>query len=250
MSNNKDFIKFLRVPRLLFKNNRWREKPFSKARAEIDLYYLANFMKNTIHKRGIPINLDPGQVGWSMLGLSDRWGWSEAKVKRYVKSLENEGQIDVQISKVSTKITLLNYIKNDGQNERKTTDKRRYKRKTEYKLIKDDIIEGGVGSTNTTPLDLTKYSDQYPALDLPLSYKKYSFYCSGNSKPISDEGFDLWCQTDINRGWNLRPGPEPGVDDGFGDQILRSCDCKTDIWVPKKLADGNCKKCGSRFREP
>ena len=162
---------YLKVPRSLFKTDRWK-KPFTKGMADIDLYYLANFKSNVIHKRGIPINLEPGQVGYSMRGLADRWGWSEATVKRYIKCLKNEGQIEVHISKVSTMITLLNYIKNDGQNERKTTDKRRYKRSTEYKLINEDINVGSKVTTNHTPISLTEFTQSYPDLNIDKSYKK------------------------------------------------------------------------------
>ena len=89
---------YIKIPRELFKTDRARKKPYDKFHAELDLYNLANFKDNTIHKRGIPIELKPGQVGWSIIGLADRWGWSGQKVKRYLKCLENEGQITLQTS--------------------------------------------------------------------------------------------------------------------------------------------------------
>ena len=194
---------YLKVPRSLFKTDRWK-KPFTKGMADIDLYYLANFKSNVIHKRGIPINLEPGQVGYSMRGLADRWGWSEATVKRYIKCLKNEGQIEVQISKVSTTITLLNYIKNDGQNERKTTDKRRYKRSTEYKLINEDINVGSKSAINHTPISLTEFTQSYPDLNIDKSYKKFIAYCGKNGQSESSRSFRGWCEQDMKKGWNLK----------------------------------------------
>jgi len=104
--------------------------------------------------------------------------------------------------------------------------------------------------SDSNKIDLDEFIKDYPRLDVALSHAKYVSNCKEKGKQINTTGFDLWCQTAENNGWNLRPGPEPGVDDGFGGKILRSCDCPAAIWVSKSLADGTCKKCGSPFREP
>lgn len=41
--------------------------------------------------------------------MSDRWGWSEGKVNRFLDYLKTEEQIEVQTSSKTTLITILNY---------------------------------------------------------------------------------------------------------------------------------------------
>ena len=239
---------YFRIPRSPFKKQRWTDEKFTKGQAETDLYNLANHSPGTITKRCTQINLKPGQVGWSIRKLAKRWQWSEKKVKRLLKCLEKEGHIYLQVSKVSSTVTLLKYIKKAPQTTLQTTHKRPDKRPPNNKQTNKRTNNIYISDPNK--IDLTEFIKDYPRLDVALSHAKYVSNCKEKGKQLTTKGFDLWCKTAENNGWNLKPDSEPGVDDGFGDQILRSCDCKTDIWVPKKLADGNCKKCGSRFREP
>jgi len=239
---------YFRIPRSPFKKQRWTDEKFTKGQAEIDLYNLANHSPGTITKRCTQINLKLGQVGWSIRKLAKRWQWSEKKVKRLLKCLEKEGHIYLQVSKVSSTVTLLKYIKKAPQTTLQTTHKRPDKRPPNNKQTNKRTNNIYISDPNK--IDLTEFIKDYPRLDVALSHAKYVSNCKEKGKQLTTKGFDLWCKTAENNGWNLKPDSEPGVDDGFGDQILRSCDCKTDIWVPKKLADGNCKKCGSRFREP
>ena len=235
---------YFRIPRSPFKKQRWTDEKFTKGQAEIDLYNLANHSPGTITKRCTQINLKLGQVGWSIRKLAKRWQWSEKKVKRLLKCLEKEGHIYLQVSKVSSTVTLLKYIKKAPQTTLQTTHKRPPNNKQTNKRTNNIYI------SDPNKIDLTEFIKDYPRLDVALSHAKYVSNCKEKGKQINTTGFDLWCQTAENNGWNLRPGPEPGVDDGFGDKILRSCDCPAAIWVSKSLADGTCKKCGSPFREP
>ena len=284
---------YFRIPRSPFKKQRWTDEKFTKGQAEIDLYNLANHSPGTITKRCTTINLKPGQVGWSIRKLAERWRWSEKKTKRFLNVLQKEGHIALQVSKVSSTITLLNYIKKAPQTTLQTTFKRPPNNKETNKRTNNIYISdqgkrtdltserkftgrnkssnltrvSGQKSqnlhgtkvpleqkfqrwTNSKKIDLDEFIKDYPRLDVALSHAKYVSNCKAKGKQINITDFDLWCQTAENNGWNLKPDSEPGVDDVFSDKILRSCDCPADIWVPKKLAVGNCKKCGSRFRGP
>ena len=88
-------------------------------------------------------------------------------------------------------------------------------------------------------------------MDVSLSFEKYQLNCEEKHRPLSDTGFNLWVRDDMNRGWNQQIITSNGSnDDGSDGMILRKCNCQSDIWVPKNLAEGNCEKCGSTFSEP
>ena len=100
----------------IFGDPLWTADKFTKGQALIDLYRLAQFNAGFVIKRGIIINLKPGQVGWSMVNLGKRWQWSIGKVRRYLNTLEIAGQIELQKTNVSTTITLLHWINNGTPN--------------------------------------------------------------------------------------------------------------------------------------
>ena len=113
----------------VFDDPLWTADKFTKGQALIDLYKLAQFQNGMVHKRGIIIELMPGQLGWSMKSLAKRWQWSIGKVRRFLNYLEKVGHIELQKTNVSTTITLLHWINNDMANKHangKQTKSKRY----------------------------------------------------------------------------------------------------------------------------
>jgi hypothetical protein len=109
----------------------WNEKPFGRVRAWFDLVMLASKKDETFFKRGISISVKRGQLAWSILALSKKWGWSQGRVKRFIKYLEMRDQIEEQNDQLTTIITITNYEKlvssgeqNTEQNNEQTESKR------------------------------------------------------------------------------------------------------------------------------
>jgi DNA replication protein DnaD len=104
---------FLKLYRCIQDSSIWQDRPFDRARAWIDLLLIANHKTSTVRKRGIKITIERGQVGWSERQLSDRWGWSRGKVRRFLDELEVEQQIEQQNGpqniNVTSLITITNY---------------------------------------------------------------------------------------------------------------------------------------------
>lgn len=91
----------------------WKDKPFARGQAFIDLVLLANHTSNVIWKRGIKVTLKRGEVGWSQIELAERWGWSRGTVVRFLKFLKTEQMIELetvqQNKKLTTVISITNY---------------------------------------------------------------------------------------------------------------------------------------------
>ena len=89
----------------------WKDKPFSKAQAWIDLILLANHTTQKVIE-GETIQLyERGCIYRSQLQLSKRWGWDRRKVKRFLQTLENENMIKYECGTRLTRIWLVNYEK-------------------------------------------------------------------------------------------------------------------------------------------
>lgn len=106
---------WIKIHRQMCESPLYGHKPFCRAMAWIDLLLLANHKEEVVWKRGIPITLHRGEVGWSQRDLAKRWGWSRGKVEQFLKYLESERQIKPQNEpknlKVSSRIIIVNYEK-------------------------------------------------------------------------------------------------------------------------------------------
>jgi len=135
---------WVKIHRALCENKIWTEKPFSRGQAWVDMILLANHKPGLIRKRGVRVDVKRGQVGVSIKGLADRWGWSRGKVRRFILELEMEHQIEHQNSNVTTLITIINYDKyqDDGHQNGQQTDSKRTANghKQECKEGKEDFV--------------------------------------------------------------------------------------------------------------
>ena len=87
----------------------WNCEPYSKAHAWLDLLLYANHSDTKIILKGVLIELKRGQQARSQVTLAEQWGWSRDKVKRFIKTLENDGMISHQTSQLTSIITIYNY---------------------------------------------------------------------------------------------------------------------------------------------
>jgi len=104
---------FTQIPNVVFDDGLWTSEKVTKGQAHSDLYRLAQFQHGVVQKRGIIIELEPGQIGWSQTELSKRWTRSLGWVRRLLGHLEMRGHIALQKTNVSSTITLLHWVKND-----------------------------------------------------------------------------------------------------------------------------------------
>ena len=106
------------VNRILLSSDRWLSESFTRGQAWVDLFGLAQHTKGYFRVRGIKVEVDRGQLGYSQVTLAKRWKWSRNKVRRYLKELELNGDISLktkhQNCDITTLITLLKYDKWQG----------------------------------------------------------------------------------------------------------------------------------------
>jgi hypothetical protein len=113
----------------------WLDEPFTKGQAWIDLIGLATHDHKYFFVRGIKVDLERGQVGWSEPKLALRWKWSRTKLKNFLKVLEKEQQITVHRDNVNQIITLINY--DMYQSKEQQSGQQKNSRKTAEEQQKD-----------------------------------------------------------------------------------------------------------------
>jgi len=118
---------YIKIFRQIENNPLYFSEKFTRAQAWIDLLLLANHKENKFLKRGCWVTIKRGQVGWSILALSERWKWSRHKVDDFLLYLQKEQQILIEKTHLTTIISVCNYETYQGVSGQKgqQKDKRR-----------------------------------------------------------------------------------------------------------------------------
>jgi uncharacterized phage protein (TIGR02220 family) len=133
---------YVKLWRKVRDNPLWTSEKFSRGQAWVDLIMLANHKKGFIRKRGIKIEVERGEVGWSERQLAERWQWSRGKVRRFLIDLclgdfpEITRKTIPQKKFVTSLIVINNYdlYQSDGPQ----TDRKRTANGTRTRMIKND----------------------------------------------------------------------------------------------------------------
>jgi DNA replication protein DnaD len=86
----------------------WKDKPFSKQAAWIDMLLLANHDDNKFMLGNELVEVKCGSFISSIEKLKSRWGWSNTKVVSFLKLLESDEMI---VKKSDTKKTVITIVK-------------------------------------------------------------------------------------------------------------------------------------------
>lgn len=142
----------VKLHRKICQKDLWLEEPFTKGQAWVDMILLASHRDTSFSIRGVKVNLKRGQLGWSEVKLSERWRWSRNKVRRFLRGMEMEQQIEQQKNGVTSIITLKNYdlyqMPGSKRNSKRNTfnnssSSRTTKKEKIYKKEKDFVFQNG-----------------------------------------------------------------------------------------------------------
>ena len=87
----------------------WKDKPFSKGQAWIDLLLLANHDDKKILFGNALVEVKCGSFITSELTLMERWGWGKSKTRSFLDLLQKDGMIVKMSDHKKTTINIVNY---------------------------------------------------------------------------------------------------------------------------------------------
>lgn len=101
---------FVKIYRRIEDTTLWADgEPFCKRAAWIDLILTANHKDNSFVLGMQTMNIKRGQKWTSSAKLATRWNWGRRKVMSFLKLLESEGMIYLEITNRGLLITIVNY---------------------------------------------------------------------------------------------------------------------------------------------
>lgn len=165
---------WIKLDRKVCDNWVWRDKPFTKGQAWVDLLLLADYEDNDGYYRNSVKHFKAGVVYRSISCLAVRWGWSRDKVRRFLNVLQDENMILLKATKNDTTITLVKWaFYQHGNTSDNTTDNTTGK-------------SSDKSSDNTTDNTYTRNKED----------KEEKEYCSSDEPEEDDEFFASWIIND------------------------------------------------------
>lgn len=156
---------WISIHRQLQKHWIWKDKPFSKGQAWIDLIMLANYEDKKIPYKGEVITCERGTVNLSISVLAERWGWGREKTRKFLRLLEADKMVTVNATRHRTTITIENYtFYNNKPSTKPTTNRQQID-------ITNNINNNNIGRFT------------------PPTVKEVAAYCEERGNNISPEAF-------------------------------------------------------------
>ena len=115
---------YVKIYRDICDNFVWKDKPFSRGQAWIDLLLMVNHADKKLLFMGNLITIKRGSKITSLRKLSERWGWSKDKVAHFLDVLESDKMISQKRDSKKTLINVINYDYFQSQRSSKKTVKR------------------------------------------------------------------------------------------------------------------------------
>ena len=188
-----DRTTFFVIYRTIFENEMISQKPFDDFHAWIWLIGKAAFADHPILVRGKPHTLKRGQLFVSVPYLAKEWGWSDNKVRRFIRRLEWSEMVRTESSTLGTTLTIENYAK--FQDVRQTDE-----RTEERTGGRADGRTGGTLHNNGVTMG-NNVCDAHAAFSAP-SLDEVRAYCTERRNGIDAQSFmDYYANRDWPKDW-------------------------------------------------
>ncbi|MBC3887258.1 hypothetical protein GH810_02905 [Acetobacterium paludosum] len=87
----------------------WKDEPFDKRSAWIDILLMANFKENKFLLGNELVLVEAGSFITSEKKLMEKWKWSNTKVRNFLSVLEKDGMIIKKTDSKKSTLTVVNY---------------------------------------------------------------------------------------------------------------------------------------------
>jgi hypothetical protein len=170
----------------------------------VDLLILANHKEGIIRKRGIKIDLERGDIGFSEVELAERWKWSRGKVRRFLTecSTEKDPKITPKMVQQNKFVTSCYHVNNyelyqgDGTASStangQQTDSKRYRNKND-KNEKNDKNKDRATQTHPTLQDVKSYFAE-KGYKVEVGIRAFEYYDSAGWKDSKGNPVRNWKQ--------------------------------------------------------
>lgn len=163
------------------------DKPFNRLAAWVDLLLLANHKENKFVLGNELITVERGSFVTSELKLMERWGWSNTKVRSFLKLLENDNMIIKKTDSKKSTITIVNY---GVYQDLKSAEKVEEKCKESTKKVREHTNNNDNNDNNVN----NKISSRFT----PPTLEEVRAYCLERKNKVN---YEKWYDFYESKGW-------------------------------------------------
>ena len=182
-----------------------REKrPFSRREAWLWMVSEAAWKSTRVRVGGNVLQLKRGQLGHSLRYMAKAWGWSEARVRRFLTHLKTDAMIDAATDAGITVTTICNYgryqivgLPADAPTDVMIDAPATQQRRKEEEVKKSRMIDSDGGGT--LPVNQSLISPE--AIKLAEELGAIAGYPAPTDWPVGWCGAPARCQTYLTQGW-------------------------------------------------
>lgn len=118
---------WVKVYRSLMENDLWKDRPFSRGQAWVDLIMLAAHKDTEFYFDSALLPVKKGEIITSKRKLGIRWGWSNSKVDKFLNELEKVEMLAQKSDTKKTTIKITKYSQYQGFESIAAADKTTHK---------------------------------------------------------------------------------------------------------------------------
>lgn len=194
---NKDMKGWISVHRQLQDHWLWKEKPFDKRSAWIDMLLLANHDNNKFLLGNELLEVEKGSFITSELKLMERWGWSKSKLRNFLDLLEKDKMIIKKSDKKKTNICIENY---SNYQSLQTTERPQEDHKKTTERPQEDTNNNVNNANKENNIDYVSVFNYYMTLNL-IKHKTYTnAMTNAIKKAMTDNKYDIeYCKVLLKR---------------------------------------------------
>ena len=139
----------------------WGEKPFSKGQAWIDILMMVNHEDKKILLGSELVEVKRGSRVTSIRKLCERWGWSNTKVRTFLRLLEEDNMLIVKSDTKKTVLTVVSYSDYQDTKDTKNNTKASRKRHESDTKATRKHTNNNDNNDNNDNKDIYKYIVEY-----------------------------------------------------------------------------------------
>lgn len=150
------------VDRGIFDHPMFAPEPFTEREAWLWMLSAAVWKAGRVRVGRAFINLERGQLAFALRFLATKFQWTDSRVRRFLKRLENDAMVIVAATREATQVTICNYDKyafgrrtdetqTDAQTDTRSTNPRR--KEEELNNLRTNKYSEAIASGADAPLD-------------------------------------------------------------------------------------------------
>jgi hypothetical protein len=178
---------WIKLYRSILTNEYWLEKPFTRGQAWVDMILTANHENRKVPFDGNLIEVERGSYITSIRKICERWGWSNTKVVKFFKVLEEEKMIAYKSDNKKTLITILKYSEYQDNNITETSQKHH----------RNDT-ETTQKHTNKNDKNVKNDKNNISNIFVPPTLEEIQAYCKERNNGVDAQ---RWYDFYLSKGW-------------------------------------------------